>query len=303
MKIEQNLEFEGSSPPGSKIVLRNDICDRLENIVKDLKVIKHCIGCEGLDLNNKDPHHHPTIELTQECNHDCIFCYSKLTNVKPGIYGDLSKYRAVTISQYGEPLLYAEKVKKAIKYVKSLGLRCDLQTNGVNLNEDLLKEFKELGLDLIMISLSASKPETHEKLTGSDTFDKVLENIKLSSKYFHTIVRSIYIPNFNEEELINLGKILNDFGVKEMMIHQLVVHEKNLENLKNIGNLEKTGRIKDLLLLVDEIKKNAPNMNVTIKGCLLVYLKNMDGFILNSITSDCFSDIPIIKREYHPLKF
>jgi tRNA A37 methylthiotransferase MiaB len=61
-----------------KIVLRNEICDKLENIVKNLKTTKHCIGCEGLDLNNKDPHHHPSIEITQECNHNCIFCYSKL---------------------------------------------------------------------------------------------------------------------------------------------------------------------------------------------------------------------------------
>lgn len=286
-----------------KITLRNEICDHLENIVSELRVIKHCIGCEGMDLKNEDPHHHPTIEITQECNHNCIFCYSNLSSVKPGLYGDLSKFKAVTISQYGEPLMYPEKVKNAIKYVKSKGLRCDLQTNGVLLNEDLLIEFKDLGLDMIMISLSASNKKTHEKLVKDDTFEKVLENIKLSSKYFHTIVRSVYIPGFNDDELVKLGEMLNEIGVSEMMVHQLVIHPENLEELENVGNLENVGKIKDLLLLVEKIKTAAPNVNVTIKGCLLVYLKTMDGFILNSINSDCVSEVPEIKREYTPILF
>lgn len=286
-----------------KITLRNPICDELESIVKDLRVIKHCIGCEGMDLNNDDPHHHPTIEITQECNHDCIFCYSKLTEVKPGLYGDLNKFRAVTVSQYGEPLLYPKKVKNAISFVKSKNLRCDLQTNGTLLNEELLKEFKELGLDLVMISLSASNKKTHEILSKSDTFDTVLENVKLSSKYFHTIIRSVYIPGFNDEELVELGKMLNETGVKEMMIHQLVIHPENLTELENVSELKDVGKIKDLLLLVQKIKNVAPNLNVTIKGCLLVYLKTMDGFILNSINSDCVSDVPVIKREYQSILF
>ena len=268
-----------------KIVLRNEICDKLESIVKNLKVSKHCIGCEGLDLNNKNPHHHPSIEITQKCEHDCIFCYSKLLKIKSGIYGidpdnpDTKGHTGITISQYGEPLTYPDKVKKAIEFTKSLNLRCDLQTNGVNLNEELIKEFKEMGLDIVMISLSASKPETHKILTNSDTFEKVLNNIKLSSKYIHTIVRSIYIPNFNENELIELAEILNNnTDVKEMMIHQLIVHDKNLMDLKNVGDIDKVGKIKDLLLLVDEMRRRAPNINITIKGCLLVNLKGMDGF-------------------------
>ncbi|MEO2117993.1 MAG: radical SAM protein, partial [Methanocaldococcus sp.] len=61
------------------------------------------------------------------------------------------------------------------------------------------------------------------------------------------------------------------------------------------------GRIRDLLLMINEMQKNAPKINVTIKGCLLVQLKDMDGFILNNITYDVFSEVPDIKREYKPL--
>ncbi|HIP90807.1 MAG TPA: radical SAM protein [Methanothermococcus okinawensis] len=290
-----------------KIVLRNEICDKLEDIVKDFKVSKHCIGCEGLDINNPNPYHHPSIEITQRCQHNCLFCYSRLVNVKEGIYGidpknpDTKNYTALTISQYGEPLLYPEKVKRAIEFTKSLNLRCDLQTNGVNLNEELIGEFKDLGLDILMVSLSASKLETHKRITGSKTFEKVLENIKLASKYLYTIVRSVYIPGFNREELIELSEILSrETDVKEIMVHHLIVHRENRDRLKHVCNLENVGKIKDLLLLVDEMRRRAPNLKVTVKGCLIVNLKGLDGYLLNSMTLDCFSEVPMIKREYYP---
>ena len=283
------------------IILRNEICDKLENIVKNLKFVRHCIGCEGINLDIENPHHHPSIELTQKCNLNCIYCYSRLKTVERGIYGNLEEAEAVTISQYGEPLLDLEGVKKAIEFCKDLGLRVDLQTNGTLLNEEIIKELKDLGLDLIMISLSAFSSEKYKLLTGKDYFDKVLNNIKIASKYLHTIVRAIYIPKFNDNELLNLAKELNGYA-DEIMVHQLISYKENEDLLKNAGiDLSNLGRVRDLLLMVDEMQKHAPKINVTIKGCLLVQLKEMDGFILNNITYDVFSEVPDIKRDYKPL--
>ncbi|ADC70035.1 Radical SAM domain protein [Methanocaldococcus sp. FS406-22] len=283
------------------IILRNEICDKLENIVKNLKFVRHCIGCEGINLDIENPHHHPSIELTQKCNLNCIYCYSRLKTVERGIYGNLEEAEAVTISQYGEPLLDLEGVKKAIEFCKDLGLRVDLQTNGTLLNEEIIKELKDLGLDLIMISLSAFSSERYKLLTGKDYFDIVLNNIKTASKYLHTIVRAIYIPGFNDNELLNLAKELNGYA-DEIMVHQLISYKENEDLLKNAGiDLSNLGRVRDLLLIVNEMQKNAPKINVTIKGCLLVQLKEMDGFILNNITYDVFSEVPDIKRDYKPI--
>lgn len=283
-----------------RIVLSSETSNKLEKIVGNLKVSKHCVGCEGLDIKKEDPQHHPSIEITQKCNHNCIFCYSRLVKVKPGIYGDFEKSSAVTISQYGEPLLYPKTVKKCIEYVKSFGLRCDLQTNGSLLNKKLMEEFKELGLDIVMISLSSSNKETHQKITGEWNFDKIFENIKMVGKYFYTIIRAVHIPGFNDNELIELASMLNKTEVDEMMIHNLIIHKGNKDKIKYNENI---GRIKDLLLLVDEIQKKAPKLNVTIKGCLLTHLKKMDGFTLEGITFNSFSDVPTIKRKYSPLPF
>ncbi len=283
------------------IILRNEVCNKLENIVKNLKFVKHCVGCEGINLEIENPQHHPSIELTQKCNLNCIYCYSRLKNVKRGIYGNLEEAEAVTISQYGEPLLDLDGVKKAVEFCKDLGLRVDLQTNGTLLNEEIIKELKDLGLDLIMISLSSFSNEKYKLLTGKDYFYKVLNNIKIASKYLHTIVRAIYIPGFNDNELLNLVKELNGYA-DEIMVHQLISYRENENLLKNAGiDLNNLGKIRDLLLMVDKMQKNAPKINVTIKGCLLAQLKEMDGFILNNITYDVFSEVPDIKREYKPL--
>ncbi|ENN96697.1 radical SAM protein [Methanocaldococcus villosus KIN24-T80] len=273
------------------MIIRNEICDKLENIVKNLKYVKHCIGCEGLDLNIKDPKHHPSVELTQKCNLNCFFCYSKLKKVKRGIYGNLEEAKALTISQYGEPLFDIEGVKRAILLGKKYNLRVDLQTNGVFLNEEILEEFKELGLDIVMISLSCFSKESYRKITGKDYFDKVKENIKIASKYFHTIIRSIYLPNFNEKELIEMAKYFDGI-VDEIMIHHPIAYN---------NNLPKEYKIKDLLMLVDKIHLEVKKTNVSIKGCLLSQLKEMDGFILANINYNAISEVPEIKREYHPL--
>ena len=277
------------------MILKSELSEKLEGIVKSLRPVKHCVGCEGLDLSIENPKHHPSIELTQACNLNCLFCYSKLKKVKRGIYGDLDKAEAVTISQYGEPLLDLEGVKKAIELGKSYGLRVDLQTNGVLLNEKILKEFKDLGLDLIMISLSSIKG--YKALCGKDFSKRVIENIKLATKYFHTIVRSIYLPGFNEKDLLEIAKL----DVDEIMLHNLIVYDKNILNKLNVDK-SKLGNVKDLLLMADEMNK-VSKANVTIKGCLLVQLKEMDGFILSNIRYDSFSEVPDIKREFKELPF
>ncbi|ADG12887.1 Radical SAM domain protein [Methanocaldococcus infernus ME] len=277
------------------MILRSETAEKLERIVKRLKVVKHCIGCEGLNLEIENPEHHPSLELTQACNLNCPFCYSKLKKVRRGLYGDLDKAEALTISQYGEPLLDIEGVKKGIELGKSYGLRVDLQTNGVLLNEELLKEFKDLGLDIVMISLSSISK--YKELYGKNFVDKVLENIRLASKYFHTIVRAIYLPGVNEKDLMEIAKL----NVDEIMVHHLIIYnDKIIEKLKIDKN--RLGSIKDLLFLVDEMNKIS-KANVTIKGCLLVQLKEMDGFILSNVKYDSFSEVPEIKRKYQPIDF
>ncbi len=275
------------------MILRSETSKKLKKIVKELKYVKHCYGCEGI-TNKENPYHHPSIELTQKCNLCCLFCYSKLKKVRRGIYGNLEEAEAVTISQYGEPLLDIEGVKKAIQIGKEYNLRVDLQTNGLLLNEKILDEFEKLELDLVMISLPAYY--RYKEICGKDYLKKVLENIKLCNERFHTIIRTIYIPGVNENDLLEIAKL----NVDEIMVHHLIVYDKKIIDILNIDK-EKLGSLKHLLLMVDEMRKLNNKTNITIKGCLLYNIRDMDSFLLENIKYDIFSEVPDIKREWKPL--
>ncbi|MCS7145012.1 MAG: radical SAM protein, partial [Archaeoglobaceae archaeon] len=148
----------------------------MNDYIKKLKYPLHCEHCEGIsDVEN--PKHHPSYEITNECNLDCIFCYSRIAKAKglpkPGYYGDMNP-KAITISQFGEPLLAGEK--EVIRIAKALReifgeIRLDLQTNGVLLTPKICEEF-----DIIMISLDAGSREGYKRITKKDFFERVVEN-------------------------------------------------------------------------------------------------------------------------------
>ncbi|MEM2346473.1 MAG: radical SAM protein, partial [Archaeoglobaceae archaeon] len=72
------------------------------DFIKKAKYSFHCKHCEGIS-EVENPKHHPSYEITLDCNLDCIFCYSKIAKSmgipKPGYYGDMNP-KAITISQF-----------------------------------------------------------------------------------------------------------------------------------------------------------------------------------------------------------
>ena len=99
-------------------------------------------------------------------------------------------------------------------YANKLGFRWGMTSNGMLINDEILKKMNDTNMETISISLDGLK-ETHEsfrKVPGS--FDKIIENIKKLQK-----VPSIKIvqvttvankKNLNElEDLYNLMKELN----------------------------------------------------------------------------------------------
>ena len=282
---------------------------KLRKIVKKASYSKHCIGCDGLK-NLENPLHHPSIEITQKCNHNCFFCYSKLTKVKPGLYKAKKqrKIKSVTISQYGEPLLEKEKLEKAIAIAKDFGARVDIQTNGSLITKDTVNMMEKLGVDMIMISLNSSSREEHELITGADTFCKVLEGIELcSSSSIYTVVRSIYIPGVNDKSLIDLPRILAA-NVDEIFLQPLTIYRSQIQQLKTRGvDINRSIEVREFCLFYEELKVRCSNLGlkakVTMPACLLLNLKKMlkHKAFLSFLERKSLVEFPEIKRELIPL--
>ncbi len=258
------------------------------DFLKDLKYPKHCVGCEGLDLSIKEPKHHPSYEITTYCNLNCIYCYSKVaiankTAPKEGYYGDLNP-KAITISQYGEPLTVGvDRVARIIEGLRErFDARIDLQTNGTI-------DFTDLDglIDIAMVSLDTANPKTYKLITGKDTFFQVLENVENALDMDCVLtVRSVHLPNVND--LVELSKLLGEMGVDEHFIQPCSVYKENLRDLTALGfDLERSESLYEYLKVVYDCSEF---VKVVIPGCIKVTLDE----ILKQI--DDLGDLKFVRR-------
>jgi len=271
---------------------------KLKKFVEEMEIPSHCVYCEGVDISIKNPKHHPSYEITHRCNLKCVFCYSEAavkagTAPKPGYYGE-DDPKAITISQYGEPLVVgADKVAYVIRELKKRfgdDVRIDLQTNGTLLDKNAFSKLENL-VDIVMISLDASNPEGYMKLTGANAFERVCEALKIAARSdVVSVLRTIYMPGINDKELVDIAKIGDQAGVDEMMLQPCSVYDE--ESLKKLGfDFEKAESMAEFLKAAYKCQEAVDSMKVKIPGCMLVNLRHLleSGFD--------FEDIMFLRRD------
>jgi len=265
--------------------------DDFRKFVFEVEYPQHCIHCEGLNLLIKEPKHHPSYEITTQCNLNCIYCYSKVallyrTAPKPGYYGDLNP-KVITISQYGEPLLAGvNRVARIIEVLRSRfgDVRIDLQTNGTI-------GFTELDglVDIVMISLDVSSSESYKKITGIDRFNDVMKNIEKAVDMDCTVtVRSVHLPGVNDEELVELAEMLGEISIDEHFIQPCSVYSECLDDLQRLGfDLERSKSLYNYLQIVYRCSRF---VKAVIPGCIKVALNE----ILRQLED--FEDLKFVRR-------
>lgn len=136
------------------------------------------------------------LEVTNACNHKCVFCPNADSTRKKGMMDyDFAKRvmkecsdflgsnKKICFHMNGEPLLY-KNLSKLVKYSKELGYKYSfITTNGAMASKSVLIELFDSGLDSIKFSINAGSRETYMKIHGVDDFDKVMEALKFTYKY------------------------------------------------------------------------------------------------------------------------
>jgi len=178
------------------------------------------IGTNEFGIVDRDTN---LIELKphSSCNLNCIYCsvdagaLSKKTREfvieEKYLVEEFKKVAAIKkhpieiqINPQGEPLMYsriAELIKdlKEIKNVETVSMN----SNGIMLNEELIKSLSEAGLDRINISLNTAVQETADKLAGSKyDLTRLKKMIELAP--FDILIAPLIIPTYNDEELSDL---------------------------------------------------------------------------------------------------
>lgn len=137
------------------------------------------------------------VEVTNACNHQCIFCAHSKMSRKVGML-DMDLYQSIAKQAYdggtreigfymtGEPLMN-NRLKEYISYAGTLGFTyIYLTTNGVYADLKTMKELIAAGLNSIKFSINAGTANTYKKIHGRDDFERVLSNLVHLSEYIRT---------------------------------------------------------------------------------------------------------------------
>ncbi len=130
------------------------------------------------------------IEPTNECPLACATCMRNawdepVGRMVPQVFDrileglrELPSLPSVFFGGIGEPLSYPE-LSGMLRQVKTLGARTELITNGVLLNERIIHELLEIGLDTLWVSLDGASPECYGEVREASVFPKIVENLRL----------------------------------------------------------------------------------------------------------------------------
>lgn len=130
--------------------------------------------------------------ITKRCNERCAKCGIWKTPEKDSEHIDISIFinclknlhenlYQVTITG-GEPLLFKNDVLTIAEESRKHDIQLITVTNGVLLTEDFFEKYAKLK-HILVISIDTLEAEKWIEFRGNDTFEKVLENIKLAKKY------------------------------------------------------------------------------------------------------------------------
>jgi TatD family-associated radical SAM protein len=162
---------------------------------------------KGKDTIVYEAHGNLYLNITNRCTAECVFCLKRYSD---GVYGynlrlskepklpeilnelsklELSRYREVVFTGFGEPLLRLDDVLEITKWLANRGIPVRLDTIGhaklLYLDRNVAKELAESGMKVVSISLNAQDADTYNQLCDPKyikAYEKMLEFAKDVSK-------------------------------------------------------------------------------------------------------------------------
>ena len=210
------------------------------------------------------------IELTNGCNHSCIFCYNpemkrKIDHLDFDTYKKFLKnaikegLEEIGLYSTGEPFM-TKNLDRYIYEAKQIGIRrVYITTNGSLASIDKVKKCLDAGLDSIKFSINAGSRETYKLIHGKDDFEKVIKNLN-------------DIFNYKEKYKLNL-MILCSFVYKDLTKSEINDFEKKykkyFEDILFVAAENQGGRTGDK---VDElVKTDKVDKSKSYKPCGMIW--------------------------------
>lgn len=181
---------------------------------------------------------HIRFSVTSDCTYNCIYCdkegfipQTSLLSVEEitQLCDLLATILDVTKIKFtgGEPLCRREMVE-IIKNIYELHLYKDISmtTNGILL-DSMAQQLHDAGLNRVNVSLCSLKPRVYEKITGSNSLDKVLKGLKTAQEVGLDPIKLnfVVLKGINDNEIEDMIEFCSKTGY----ILQLIELHKRAE--------------------------------------------------------------------------
>lgn len=248
------------------------------------------------------------IELTNACNHACVFCANpkmnrSVSHLSIETYSNFvqkcvdEKVQELGLYSTGDPFM-TKNLFEFIKIAKEKGIsRVYITTNGALANFNNAKKCIDSGLDSIKFSINAATKKSYEIIHGHDDFEKVIKNItdiyeykqnnnlnlQLLSSFVYTNKTASEVPIFKEK--------FKKFFEEMIFFPAANQGGRNIDTVKKISNkfdrrnsdgvpVAFSGPVPLDLESKDETKKETPMVNY--KPCEMLWNRlhlTKEGFL------------------------
>jgi len=214
------------------------------------------------------------IEVTEDCNHKCFYCYnywrmdnpkqkkmsSKIaSNLMDIIFEQIKPFDVVITG--GEPLMDLPATIEISRRLYEKRAPCSVNTNLSLLNENKLSKLKDANPDIkFLVSLPHFQREKFRQITGVDNSKRVLRNLEMLVKEGITPTINMVVHKINKDDVYEEGKFLiKNYEIKSFAATPALkpVFRKNTDRYLN--NEEITNTLRELVKIREDfgIKVNA----------------------------------------------
>jgi len=173
------------------------------------------------------------IECTTKCNLKCSICEHTYWDEPnrdmsfdqfKSIIDQFPKLKWIGLTGIGESFLNKEFMDM-LRYVKSKNIYVELYDSFYFMNEAIINELIDLGVDRIFASIDAATKETYEKIRVGAKFEKVMNNLRIFVKlkeekkaYFPELCFHYIVTKDNVNELTKYIELIHSLNTDVTLI-------------------------------------------------------------------------------------
>jgi MoaA/NifB/PqqE/SkfB family radical SAM enzyme len=203
---------------------------------------------KGIYIERADPRLTKVyIEPTSDCNLNCKTCvrhsweeemgFMELEDYKKLIreLKDFEGLQKISFWGIGEPLFHPQ-IAEMIELASELGVKSQMITNGLLLNQEKAAALLEAGLDSLVVSVDGTSPETMADIRSGADLQTVIENVqnfrKLRDKKQKDCEIGIeyVIMKSNVDELKDLRKLAFKMGASFIFLTNLLPYTDDMSD-------------------------------------------------------------------------